>query len=52
MTFFAFLGALSLSVLAFELLSVFQNAFKLATTIQEILYKLGLHCFFRNNRIA
>ena len=27
MTFFAFLGALSLSVLAFELLSVFQNAF-------------------------
>ncbi len=27
MTFFAFLGALSLSVLGFELLSVFQNAF-------------------------
>lgn len=27
MTFFAFLGALSLSVLAFELLSAFQNAF-------------------------
>lgn len=27
MTFFAFLGALSLSVLAFEILSVFQNAF-------------------------
>jgi len=27
MTFFAFLGALSLSVLAFELLNVFQNAF-------------------------
>jgi Flp pilus assembly protein TadB len=27
MTFFAFLGALSLSVVAFELLSVFQNAF-------------------------
>jgi len=27
MTFFAYLGALSLSVLAFELLSVFQNAF-------------------------
>ncbi|MCC6986391.1 MAG: hypothetical protein IT309_08180 [Anaerolineales bacterium] len=27
MTFFAFLGALSLSVLAFELLTVFQNAF-------------------------
>ena len=27
MTFFAFLGALSLSVLAFEFLSVFQNAF-------------------------
>jgi hypothetical protein len=29
MTFFAFLGALSLSVLAFELLSGFQNAFSL-----------------------
>src|SRR5512145_2778141 len=28
MTFFAFLGALSLSVLAFELLSAFQNAFR------------------------
>ena len=27
MTFFAFLGALSLSVLAFELLSIFQNSF-------------------------
>jgi Flp pilus assembly protein TadB len=27
MTFFAFLGALSLSILAFEVLSVFQNAF-------------------------
>jgi hypothetical protein len=27
MTFFAFLGALSLSVLAFELLNVFQSAF-------------------------
>ncbi len=27
MTFFAFLGALSLSVLAFELMSVFQTAF-------------------------
>ena len=27
MTFFAFLGALSLSVLAFELMTVFQNAF-------------------------
>ena len=27
MTFFAFLGALSLSVLAFELLNIFQNAF-------------------------
>ena len=28
MTFFAFLGALSLSVLGFELLSAFQNAFR------------------------
>lgn len=28
MTFFAFLGALSLSILAFEVLSVFQNAFR------------------------
>ena len=27
MTFFAFLGALSLSVLAFELMSIFQTAF-------------------------
>ena len=27
MTFFAFLGALSLSVLAFELMNVFQTAF-------------------------
>ena len=29
MTFFAFLGALSLSVLAFELMSVFQTAFSI-----------------------
>jgi len=29
MTFFAFLGALSLSVLAFELMSIFQNAFSI-----------------------